>query len=143
MMVKGSQDQDDGAELPHFGATLGFEHIDSPEGMAIIEIKLKQEHCNRQGTVHGGVLLSLMDTAGLWANAPADGSMPAAATASLNCNFLRGARLAKVASLRAESQVTKRGRAIYFSTVSVYACPGEELIATGQGVFSIAAQRRE
>ena len=128
---------------PNFGAVLGFEHLESPEGIAIIELKLRQEHCNLHGFVHGGVLMSLMDAAGLWANALKDGSVPAAATASLNCNFLRGARSGKVESLRAEGEVTKRGRAIYFSSISEYASPGGDLVASGQGVYSIAPHRVE
>ena len=112
-----------GLARPHFGAMLGYEHLESPEGTAILELKLKQEHCNLHGSVHGGVLLSLVDAAGLWANAPKDGTIPAAATASVNCNFLRGARFGKVESLRAESRVDKRGRAVFFSTISVYAHP--------------------
>lgn len=133
--------EDAGAVAPHFGAVLGFEHRESQEDTAVIELTVRPEHCNVHGSVHGGVVMSLVDAAGLWAAAPKDGSVPRAATASLNCNFLRGARLGQIMSLRAESHVTKRGSSMYFSSISVYAFPGGALIASGQGVYSVAAPR--
>lgn len=125
----------------HFGAVLGFEHLASEEGTAVIELNVRQEHCNLHGSVHGGVVMSLADAAGLWAGAPKDGSVPGAATASLNCNFLRGARFGQITSLRAEGRVTKRGRSMYFSSISVLAFPGGDLIASGQGVYGITQSR--
>ncbi len=132
---------DAGAVRPHFGAVLGFEHIESEENTAVIVLNLRQEHCNLHGTVHGGVIMSLVDAAGLWSGAPRDGSVPAASTASLNCNFLRAARFGPVTSLRAEGQITKRGRSMYFSSIRLYACPSGDLIASGQGVFSVTPHR--
>ena len=140
------QSREDGAAKRYFGAVLGFEHVPSQEGTAVIELKVQEDHCNLHGSVHGGVLMSLMDAAGLWAGAQKDGAqkngaVPAAVTASINCNFLRGARFGQIVSLRAEGQVTKRGRSMYFSSISVYAVPGGDLIASGQGVYGIVPPR--
>ncbi|KRB81572.1 PaaI family thioesterase [Noviherbaspirillum sp. Root189] len=126
---------------PHFKALLGFERLESPEGSAIVELKLRQEHCNFKGTVHGGVVMTLIDVAGYWAGVKKDVSEHIASTVSMNCSFLRGTGLAQTTSLRAEAQITKRGRSMYFSTIKVYACPGGEMLASGQGVFSVAQPR--
>jgi len=125
-------------EQAHFGAMLGFERMDSPEDTALFELKLRPEHCNLYGTVHGGVVMSMLDAAGLWAGAYRDGALLKASTAALNCNFLRGARLGPVVSLKARGEVTKRGKSIYFCSSWVYAYPGDDLIASGQGVYALA-----
>lgn len=126
---------------PHFNALLGFERVESPEGSSVIELKLLPGHCNFKGTVHGGVVMALIDAAGYWSGAKKDASTHIASTVSMSCSFLRGTGLAQTTSLRAEGQVTKRGRSMYFSTIAVYACPGGEMLASGQGVFSVAPPR--
>lgn len=127
-----------GKEKPHFGAMLGFERIESAENTSIFELRLRPEHCNQYGSVHGGVLMSLLDAAGLWAGAYRNGTLSSASTAALNCNFLRGARWGEVVGLRATGEVTKRGKSLYFSSTRVHACPSGDLLATGQGVYGSA-----
>jgi uncharacterized protein (TIGR00369 family) len=123
-------------ETGHFGEVIGIEHKPAPEDMAVLEIPLGTRLCNRNGTIHGGVIMTLMDAAGLWAGAPADGSPPRAATVSVTCNFLRGAQLKDVDTLRATAHVVKRGRALYFSSISVQAGADGPIIASGQGIYS-------
>lgn len=125
-------------EGTHFGAMLGFEHVESAEDTAVFELKLRPEHCNLHGRVHGGVLMSLLDAAGLWAGAYRNGTLSKASTAALNCNFLRGVRLGEIGSLRATGEVTKRGKSMYFSSIWVRTWPNGDLIASGQGVYSVA-----
>ncbi|WP_151448719.1 PaaI family thioesterase [Lacisediminimonas profundi] len=120
----------------HFGALLGFQHRAAESDTAILELTLRPSHCNKYGTVHGGVLMAMLDAAGLWAGAPQDGSLPQGVTAALNCNFLRGARFGDAISLRAEGRIAKRGRSMYFSSITVTAMPGDVLLASAQGVFS-------
>jgi uncharacterized protein (TIGR00369 family) len=127
-----------GKENPHFGAMLGLEKIESAEDASIFELKLRPEHCNQYGSVHGGVLMSLLDAAGLWAGAYRNGALSSASTAALNCNFLCGARWGEVVGLRATGEVTKRGKSMYFSSTRVHASPSGDLLATGQGVYSSA-----
>lgn len=127
----------DTSGVRHFAQTLGFERMETTEGHSIIEVKVMEELCNLHRTVHGGVVMSLVDAAGYWAGATHNGSTNVAATVSLNCDFLRGARLEKTTKLRAEGQLRRRGKSIFFSSISVYAYPGGDLIATGQGVYSL------
>lgn len=124
-------------EADHFGDILGFEHLPSEPGTAIIEVPLRPRLRNRYGTVHGGVVMALMDAAGLWAGAPEDGAHPRSATVSVNCNFLRAARVEGDARLRASARVVKRGRSLYFSSIDITIGADGPLIASGQGVYSL------
>lgn len=130
---------DNSDEAGHFGDVIGLEHKPAPEGMAVIDIPLNKRLCNRRGTIHGGVIMALMDAAGLWADASVN-SPPRAATVSVTCNFLRGAQLEDVDILRATAQVIKRGRALYFSSISVHAGIDGPVIASGQGIYSYATR---
>lgn len=126
----------------HFGEMLGLRLVERAGGRAVFELDLRDEHCNLNGSVHGGVVMAMLDATGLWADASASGDpaeTPRGATVALNCNFLRAARLADTRLLRASAEVTRRGRSMYFSSIAVHALPGEHLLATGQGVYSAPA----
>ena len=123
-----SQDQD-------FGASMGYRLAESADGLAVVELKILQRHRNRWGTVHGGVILTLMDAAGLWSGAYRDGLMLAASSVSVTCNFVRAATGDR---LRAHAQVSKLGRAFYFSDLRVTSVPDDTLVATGTGVFAFS-----
>lgn len=122
----------------NFGDILGFERHETAENSSVIELRLNPSHCNLQGMVHGGVLMAIADVAGFWAGAVQNGVKRLASTASLNCHFVRAARLSDTTSLRAEGHVNKYGKSMYFTTIEVYAYPSEKLVATAQGVFSLA-----
>lgn len=124
----------------HFAELLGITHLPAPEGVALLELELQPQLCNRFGTVHGGVLMSLMDTAGLWA-AAAPGTVARAATISLACNFLAPATLEGTRRLCARAEIVRRGGAIYFCTIVVTSPVGEAL-AMAQGSFRLLADRR-
>mgnify|MGYP000558905040 CR=1 FL=1 len=47
-------------EYPDFGALVGLQiHLPEP-GVAKLDLELAQYHCNRLGTVHGGVIMTLL-----------------------------------------------------------------------------------
>lgn len=123
----------------HFGELLGIEHLAAPDGVALLELALQPRLCNRFGTVHGGVLMSLMDTAGLWACA-SPGATPQATTVSLSCSFLAPATLAATPRLTARAEVVKRGRSMVFCSIVVTAA-GRPL-AMAQGSFLQLGERR-
>lgn len=125
-------------EASHFGELLGLEHRACPPGTAIVELPLSPALCNRFGTVHGGVVLALMDVAGLWAGATTEGAPPHAATVSLTCNFLRSARLAGEQRLHAVARVKKRGRSLIFAEIDIHLGADGPVLASGQGVYSVA-----
>lgn len=119
----------------NFGELLGFEHVASEPDHAVLNVRLRPALCNRFGSVHGGVIMALLDAAGLWAGKAAGTALPEAVTASLNCNFLRAARLSDTEGLRAEARVIKRGRSMYFSHIEVIAEPSGTVLASAQGVY--------
>lgn len=124
----------------HFGEVLGMRLVERADGHAVFELDLREELCNLHGSVHGGVVMSMLDAAGLWAGGTAGRSAtepPRAATAALNCNFLRAARLAETSVLRATASVTKRGRTTYFSSILLHSHPGGDLLASAQGVYIV------
>lgn len=126
---------DEAAEV-HFGTLLGYERLASENGTAIVELRLRAEHGNRGGTVHGGVLMTLLDTAGMWASC-VPGEVSTGATVSMSCNFLSAVPLQKYEVVQARARIARRGRTLYFADISAYALPGEKLVATAQAVFSI------
>lgn len=79
-----------GGRLPdefHSGDVLGMRRTEGSAGEATFEIQIGPKHLNRHGTVHGGVLMAMLDTAGFWAvSDPDNATPPKAVTVSLNCN---------------------------------------------------------
>ncbi|XAH21992.1 PaaI family thioesterase [Xylophilus sp. GW821-FHT01B05] len=126
-------------DYPDFGALLGVEIRLPASGVAELELPLAQFHCNRLGTVHGGVIMTLLDTAGMWACTDG-GKAPVCPTVSLSCSFLRAVRIADTRTLKARGEVGRKGRSMYFATVSVLA--GDALVATAQGVYAAPASER-
>jgi uncharacterized protein (TIGR00369 family) len=105
-------------------------------GEASFEIKIGPEHLNRHGTVHGGVLMAILDTAGLWAISDPDGDVPPnAVTVSLNCSFV-GRSEAGDSTIRATGRISKQGRRTYFSSIVAESHPSGQLVATAQGIYN-------
>jgi len=124
----------------HFGKVLGMRLVERGEGHAVFELDLREELCNLHGSAHGGVVMSMLDAAGLWAGGTAGRNAtepPRATTAALNCNFLRAAWLTETRVLRATATVTKRGRSTYFSSILVHSHPAGDLLASAQGVYIV------
>ncbi len=130
--------QDDCIRASHFGDVIGLKHLEAPEGSAIVELSIKPHLCNRYGTIHGGVIMSLIDAAGLWAGVPKAGVPSRTATVSLNCDFMRAAHFDSARTLRASADVIKRGRSLYFSSIIVRVSSDGPVIASGQGVYAIS-----
>ena len=133
---KGETDIDDRADI-HFGTILGLEYLQAPAGNSHVELHIRKKHCNLHGTVHGGVIMSLLDVAGLRAGVPVGTAQVSAATVSINCNFLSAARHGEATSLMAKATVTKQGKSLFFSTISAYEMPSGKVIASGTGIYSL------
>lgn len=126
-------------EIPspsHFGEVVGYDRLDSPADSAVLELKVRPEHCNRGGTVHGGVLMTMMDTAGMWSSC-APGEASVGATVSISCNFVTGIAAAKFDTVRASAKIVRRGKNLYFTEMTIHALPGDKLAATGQAVYAL------
>jgi uncharacterized protein (TIGR00369 family) len=116
-----------------FNAHVGYRLVDWGHGHARIELDVEPKHLNAQGIGHGGVLLSLLDSAcgacGSLEPPPAPRSM--SVTLSLSANFVQAMRGRK---LVAEGRITGGGRKIYFADATVCDETGQ-VIATASGAF--------
>ncbi|MFT3800175.1 MAG: PaaI family thioesterase [Burkholderiaceae bacterium] len=124
----------------HFGEILGLEMMERGNGRVVYEMDLRPEHCNRHGSLHGGVMMAVLDAVGLWSFPPEDGRIeeaPRAATASFNCNFLRAALRDQTKRIRASGQMVKRGKTLYYATVALHSLPDDQVLAMGQGVYTL------
>jgi uncharacterized protein (TIGR00369 family) len=95
---------------PPIAQTIGFVMIDAGPGYALFELETDVErHANPMGTVHGGVLCDVSDSAmGMaWASELEEGET--FTTLELKINFLKPVWNGK---LRAEGRVVKRGKTV-------------------------------
>lgn len=99
------------------------------EGVVELEIPISKRHLNVQGTVHGGIIANLIDSAMGMAIKSLD---KVGATTGLSVNFLKSAGRGDV--LKAVGTVTKNGKNVIFGEAKVYNQKGD-LLAQGQGSF--------
>jgi uncharacterized protein (TIGR00369 family) len=89
-----------------FKAVLGVRGETAEEGRAGLELDATEDHLNAAGTVHGGVLASLVDMAmgAAVGSITDDGAVPA--TSQLTITYLRPGQPGR---LEVTARVTKRG----------------------------------
>lgn len=112
---------------------LGVRLVDAGAGRAAFEIDVEPRHLNRQGSLQGGVVATLLDAACGYAGLAAAEGAPLghAVTVTLAISYIAKARSGR---LRATGQVSKMGRSMYFSHGELVSASGD-LIATAQGAF--------
>jgi uncharacterized protein (TIGR00369 family) len=98
-------------ELPHppICATVGFRFVELDEGRVVLELEPGEHQYNTIGTVHGGVIVTLLDSA---AGSAVHTTLPAGVgytTVSITTSFLRTVR-ADTGILRVEGRLLKAGR---------------------------------
>ena len=111
---------------------LGMELTQIEDGRAELRMPFRAELATIDDIVHGGAIASLIDTAGMaatWSD-DAEPEGVAGATLTLNVNYTSAAR---GKDLTAIAVVSKRGRSIVFSNVTVTE-PDGRLVATGSVV---------
>ena len=95
-------------DLPSGAAKLvGFVVTSVEPGRAVVELEAGERHLNLLGTVHGGVLCTIADTAMGVAHGSTLPEGELATTLELKINFLRPARTGR---LRAIGKLVKSGR---------------------------------
>lgn len=118
----------DSIEKAPFYGLLNIELISIAPGRSVFEMLARPEQTNSIGLVQGGLIGSLADTSmgiairSLGVNA---------ATVDMSIGFTTPARLGEI--LRAEGQVVKSGRDIFFAETRVQA--GQRLIAYSKATF--------
>ena len=114
---------------PPPNSAWGFQYDQWTEGRIRIICDLAPMHLNPSGTVHGGVLLTLMDEAGALAGVfSAEPAQPRySVTVSLTGQFTGQARSGRITAI---GTVVRSGGRIYFSRSEVTSDTGE-LLAFG------------
>ncbi|GAA5232160.1 PaaI family thioesterase [Verticiella sediminum] len=120
---------------PHFAEVVGYTRLPSEPNTAVLELLLRPELCNTGGTVHGGVLMTMLDTAGMWASS-LPGRASSGATVSISCNFVSAVRPSECERLIARAKITRAGKRMYFANIEASALPGGKLVATAQAVYA-------
>lgn len=100
-----------------FVKLLGLQLESAERGRAVVRMPFREDLMNGGGSVHGGAVVSLCDSAFYVALATVFGPEQPAATATLTCSFLRSARPPH--DLIATATVIKPGRRIVYGEVSV------------------------
>src|SRR5438270_13079567 len=96
----------DGEAVSGFAERLGARAEDAGDGRARVSFEAGDEHLNPAGTVHGGVLATLVDTAMGMAVRSATGEDDVPATSQLTVTYLRPG---KPGTLSVRAQVRSRG----------------------------------
>ncbi len=113
------------SDYPNF---LGRFYLRGLGDKQIIAIRAQQHHCNSDGVVHGGFLLSLADFA-LSFRGPGD--IPSRITLGLNAEFAGGAKCGDW--LEAHVDVQKAGKSMVFANCFIQV--GDNRIVRAGGVF--------
>lgn len=116
---------------------MGIDLIEAEPGRGLVGIEVAEQHLNTNGVVHGGVIASLIDTAAGCAvrtlRAPEEMRERPHATSDLHVSYLAAA---KGRRLVAEGRVTRLGRTLIFSEVTV-TDEAERLVARGLVTLAI------
>ena len=91
------------------GDLVGFSVTEAGDGHAVVKIQTGPRHFNPMGTLHGGVLCDIADTAMGFAFASTLDLGESFTTVELKINYLRPVR---EAHLQAEGRVVQRGRTV-------------------------------
>jgi uncharacterized protein (TIGR00369 family) len=116
-----------------FQELLGYRTVDWREGTVELALAIGPEHLNTSGTVHGGAIATLLDSAmgraGCYAAPPA--RRPKAVTLSLSVTFVGQVA---TGTLRAIGRRRGGGSNLFMSSGEVFGANGT-LVATGEGVY--------
>ena len=106
-------------------------------GHVVVSIKVKQQHLNGYGKLHGGIICTIVDLIGTFAILSSQNfdSLEPGVSTDLNVSFMNGADLGD--ELRVESTVLKQGRTLAFAQVDIRDKSSGKLIAQGRHTKAI------
>jgi uncharacterized protein (TIGR00369 family) len=118
-----------------FNQLLGIKGEHAEPGRVVMLLPVREDFIGdpRRPALHGGVISSLIDTAGGGAAWTALEKGEAVSTVDLRVDFLEPANLS--APLRAEAELLRKGNRVCHVRVAV--TQGSRLVADGRGVYNI------
>jgi uncharacterized protein (TIGR00369 family) len=121
------------APVQNFNSLVGMAMEEWRRDFARIRLDIRPEHANGFGFVHGGVLLTLLDTVSGFAgiHAEDDADPVGCVTVALNSKFVSPAQSG---TLFAEARAQGGGKSIFFTYAEIRDESGK-LVATGDGTF--------
>jgi uncharacterized protein (TIGR00369 family) len=124
-----------------FNKHLGIQGESVESGRAVLLLPVKPEFVGdpRRPALHGGVLSSLIDTAGGMAAWSALGAAESVSTVDLRVDYLEPAGLR--GPLRAEAVLVRKGNRVCH--VRIRLTQEGQLVAEGTGVYNIHRKRKE
>lgn len=116
-----------------FGAFVGVDVDERDDGRSTVVLDAGEQHLNRHGSVHGGAIATLVDTAmGMAVAATAPGEPDAApVTIEMKVTYLRPADAGR---LTATGVVRKRGKRI--TVVEAEVTQDDDLVALALATFT-------
>lgn len=122
-----------------FASAMGVRVLSGENGEALIELEVGPEHLNLGGTVHGGVLATLVDVAVAVAlhSLDSDGTRRAMATTELNVTFLQPS---STGPLQCRARIRRRGRSLAVGEAEVSDGMGK-LLALGRATYLVGGGR--
>lgn len=116
-----------------FNELLGFEITQWRENYVELNLAIQTQHLNRSGTVHGGVLATLIDAAGGLAGCycTVEGHVRRALTLSMSCQFTGQAQ---TGAIKIIGRRNAGGFKVFFAQIDIFN-DQDELIAQGQGTY--------
>ena len=116
---------------------LGVQLVDWQEGRCELALDIGPSHLNRQSSLQGGVIATLLDAACGYAGlrSGGDGAADTAVTVMLTISYVRKVDHGRI---RALGRVVRSGRSLYFATADLVTADGN-LVATAQGTFKRSA----
>ena len=123
-----------------FLQSLGVRLVRWSPGETEFRLVICEQHLNRQGALHGGLIATLMDAACGYAGLHAPEGEPEShgLTAMLNIAYLEPSFEGEVQAL---GRVRRSGRSLYFAEAELRSAEGT-LLATAQGTFKRPGQSR-
>tara|TARA_B100000519_G_C13946127_1_gene298508 strand:+ start:159 stop:599 length:441 start_codon:yes stop_codon:yes gene_type:complete len=122
----------------HYHDMLGYKMTEWHEGYVRLEMDVQQRHRQRGTFTHGGILMGLLDIAGLLSNLYDKRDRVETLTLSLSTNFLAAVHSERLAAI---GEVTKAGNSVYFANSKVIDIMTDTVLATAQGTFRIRLKK--
>ncbi|RVE66489.1 hypothetical protein OJAV_G00107660 [Oryzias javanicus] len=103
--------------------------LSASQGKIVCEMKVKEEHTNRGGTLHGGLTATLVDVVSTLAIMNSERGAPGVSV-DMNITYMNAAKIGEDVLITA--QVLKQGRTLAFATVDLTNKATGKLIAQGR-----------